>query len=234
MRTVVVIPAFNEEASLPAVIADIPKGLADAVIVVDNASVDGTARIARERGARVVREDRRGYGSACLAGLAEAATLEPEVIVFLDADHSDHPEEMPRLLEPIHERGFDLVIGSRVLGRREPWALLPQARAGNLLAVTLIRWLYGFRYTDLGPFRAVRWSTLERIGMQDTGFGWTVEMQVRALQEGVKVTEVPVSYRRRVGTSKISGTVRGTLAAGRGILGTIARLHGRGPRRPRV
>ena len=229
MRTIVVIPAFNEQASLPAVLAEIPGGLVDEVIVVDNASDDGTAGAARRGGARVVREERRGYGSACLAGLAEAARLGPDVVVFLDADHSDHPSEMPLLLGPIRERGFDMVIGSRVLGRREPGALLPQARAGNLVAVTLIRWLFGFRYTDLGPFRAVRWSALQRMGMQDTGFGWTVEMQVRALQEGLSVLEVPVSYRRRRGTSKITGTLRGTLGAAKGILGTIARLHRKGP-----
>jgi hypothetical protein len=229
MRTVVVIPALDEAASLPAVLADIPAGLVDEVIVVDNGSQDGTAEAARRGGATVVREDRRGYGSACLAGIAAAAGRRPGAIVFLDADHSDDPREMPRLLAPIRDGGFDLVIGSRVLGRSEPGALPPQARAGNRIAVALIRWLFGFRYTDLGPFRAVRFSALERLRMSDRGFGWTVEMQVRAVQEGLRVAEVPVSYRRRKGRSKISGTLRGSLGAGRGILGTIGRLYLRSP-----
>lgn len=225
MRTVVIIPACNEERSLPLVLAAIPPGCADAILVVDNGSADGTAAAAQRAGARVVAEPRRGYGSACLAGIAAAESLEPEIAVFLDADHSDHPEEMPRLLEPILSGRFDLVIGSRALGTRERGALLPQARAGNLLAVALIRLLYGHRYTDLGPFRAIRWRSLKALGMRDTGFGWTVEMQVRALRSGLRVTEVPVSYRRRVGISKITGTVRGTLLAGKGILGTIFRLR---------
>lgn len=225
VHVVVIIPAYNEETSLPLVLAELPRERVGAVIVVDNGSEDDTAVVARRGGARVVREDRRGYGRACLAGLAAAAELTPEIVAFVDGDHSDHPDELPRLLEPIEAGTADLVIGSRVLGRREPGALLPQARAGNLVAVSLIRWLYGFRYTDLGPFRAVRHDALERLRMRDTGFGWTVEMQVRALQEGLRVREVPVSYRRRVGTSKITGTLRGTVGAGRGILGTIHRLH---------
>jgi hypothetical protein len=171
---------------------------------------------------RLVREPRRGYGSACLAGLAALALSPPEVVVFLDGDYSDHPEELPGLLEPI-QKGYDLVIGSRTLGRAEQGALLPQARFGNRLACALIRLLYGFRYTDLGPFRAIRWEALQRIAMEDTGFGWTCEMQVKALRRGLRVTEVPVSYRRRVGVSKITGTVSGTLRAGWKILWTIGR-----------
>jgi glycosyltransferase involved in cell wall biosynthesis len=225
VHVVVIIPAYNEGASLPLVLAELPRRRVGTVIVVDNGSEDDTAAVARRGGARVVREERRGYGRACLAGLAAAAELRPEIVAFLDGDHSDHPEELPRLLAPIEAGEADLVIGSRVRGRREPGALLPQARAGNLVAVILIRWLYGFRYTDLGPFRAIRWAALERLRMRDTGFGWTVEMQVRALQEGLRVREVPVGYRRRVGTSKITGTLRGTVGAGRGILGTIHRLH---------
>jgi glycosyltransferase involved in cell wall biosynthesis len=229
MRSVVVIPAFNEEAALPRVLAAVPRETAEAVIVVDNGSADGTAAAARRAGALVVAEPRRGYGRACLAGIAAAAALRPEALVFLDADHSDVPEEMPRLVAPIASGAFDLVIGSRVLGSREPGALLPQARAGNLLAVHLIRWLYGWRYTDLGPFRAIRWDSLVALGMRDTGFGWTVEMQVRAVLQGLRITEVPVSYRRRVGTSKITGTVRGTVLAGRAILGTILALRRAAP-----
>jgi glycosyltransferase involved in cell wall biosynthesis len=218
----VVIPVFNERRSLPLVVADLPRDFVQEVIVVDNGSTDGTDSIARDLPVRLVREPRRGYGSACLAGLAALAPAPPEIVVFLDGDYSDHPEELPRLLEPLG-RGYDLVIGSRMLGHAEPGALLPQARFGNRLACALIRLLYGHRYTDLGPFRAVRWGALQRIGMQDTSFGWTCEMQVKALRKGLRVTEVPVSYRRRVGVSKITGTVSGTLRAGWKILWTIGR-----------
>ena len=227
---------FNERESLPLVVGDIPAGLAGEVVVVDNGSTDGTDLVAQRLPVRLVREERRGYGSACLAGVAALEASRPEVIVFLDGDYSDHPEEMPRLLEAIGA-GADLVIGSRALGEREPGALLPQARFGNLLACFLIRLLYGHRYSDLGPFRAIRWDAYRRLGMRDTNFGWTCEMQVKALRAGLRVAEVPVSYRRRVGVSKITGTVSGTLAAGYKILWTIARYgfsFGFGtPRRPR-
>ena len=227
---------FNERESLPLVVGDIPRDLAGEIVVVDNGSTDGTDLVAQRLPVRLVREERRGYGSACLAGVAALEASRPEVIVFLDGDYSDHPEEMPRLLEAI-DAGADLVIGSRALGEREPGALLPQARFGNLLACFLIRLLYGHRYTDLGPFRAIRWDAYRRLGMRDTNFGWTCEMQVKALRAGLRVAEVPVSYRRRVGVSKITGTVSGTLAAGYKILWTIARYgfsFGFGtPRRPR-
>jgi glycosyltransferase involved in cell wall biosynthesis len=224
----IVIPVFNERDSLPLVVGAIPEALAKDVVVVDNGSTDGTAEIARGLPVRVVREERRGYGSACLAGVAALADRPPDVIVFLDGDFSDHSEEMPRLLEAI-DAGADLVIGSRVRGRREPGALLPQARLGNALACALIRWLFGHRYTDLGPFRAIRRDAYERLGMKDPDFGWTCEMQVKALQAGLRVAEVPVSYRRRVGVSKITGTLRGTLRAGGKILWTIFQArYGRG------
>jgi len=168
-----------------------------------------------------VREERRGYGSACLAGVAALAADPPDAIVFLDGDYSDHPEEMRGLLAALEHA--DLVIGSRALGVRERGALLPQARFGNLLACFLIRVLMGHRYTDLGPFRAIRWNAYQRIGMQDTNFGWTCEMQVKAVREGLRIAEVPVSYRRRVGVSKITGTLAGTLRAGYKILWTIGR-----------
>jgi glycosyltransferase involved in cell wall biosynthesis len=226
LRASVIIPVFNERDSLSLVVGDIPAGLVSEIVVVDNGSTDGTDRIARGLPVRLVREPRRGYGSACLAGLAALEESPPDVVVFLDGDYSDHPEEMPRLLSAI-DRGADLVVGSRTFGRREPGALLPQARLGNLLACALIRLLYGHRYTDLGPFRAIRWEACRRLGMRDAGFGWTCEMQVKALREGLRVAEVPVSYRRRVGVSKITGTLSGTLRAGWKILWTIARnAHG--------
>ncbi len=220
----VLIPAWNEEASLPLVLAAIPRPTVRRVVVADNNSRDGTARVAREGGAVVVPATVQGYGSACLAGLDHLrANDPPEVVVFLDADYSDHPEELPQVVAPILDGDADLVIGSRVLGRRERGAMLPQARAGNLVACTLIRLLYRHRYTDLGPFRAVRWRSLERLGMRDPDFGWTAEMQVKALRHGLRVVEVPVSYRRRVGVSKITGTVRGTVLAGYKILWTVFR-----------
>lgn len=220
----VVIPALNEERSLPLVLADLPRPPVRRVVVADNGSVDATARVAREGGAEVVDAPRRGYGSACLAGLDHLRrTGPPDVVVFVDADWSDHPEELPGLVAPILAGEADLVIGSRILGSREPGALLPQARAGNLVACGLIRLLYGHRFTDLGPFRAIRWEALERLGMADPNFGWTAEMQVKALRKGLRCAEVPVSYRRRVGVSKITGTVSGTVRAGYKILWTVLR-----------
>ncbi len=220
----VVTPVFNEAGSLPLVLADVPRPPVRRVVVADNNSTDGSAAVARAHGAVVVPAPVQGYGSACLAGLAHLrANDPPDVVVFLDADYSDHPEELPRVVEPILRGAADLVIGSRALGEREPGALLPQARAGNLVACLLIRLLYRHRYTDLGPFRAVTWEALERLGMRDPDFGWTAEMQVKALRHGLRVTEVPVSYRRRVGVSKITGTVKGTLRAGYKILWTVMR-----------
>lgn len=223
-RIDVVIPALNEEASLPLVLAALPRPPVRRVVVADNGSQDGTARVAREGGALVVPAERRGYGSACLVGLDYLRHHDPpDIVVFVDADFSDHPDELPRLVAPILAGEADLAIGSRVLGERELGALLPQARAGNLIACLLIRLLYGHRYTDLGPFRAVRWDALERLGMSDPNFGWTAELQVKALRHGLRVTEVPVSYRRRVGVSKITGTVSGTIRAGYKILWTVLR-----------
>ena len=229
----VVIPALDEEESLPLVLADLApllgtgaqgaEPLLRRVVVADNGSTDDTAGVARRGGATVVPAPHPGYGSACLAGLGHLAADPPEVVVFLDADYSDHPDELPRVVAPILDGRADLVIGSRVLGEREPGALLPQARAGNLVACLLIRLLYRHRFTDLGPFRAIRWQALERLRMADPDFGWTAEMQVKALRRGLEVTEVPVSYRRRVGVSKITGTIRGTVLAGYKILWTVFR-----------
>ncbi|HMA19007.1 MAG TPA: glycosyltransferase family 2 protein [Thermoanaerobaculia bacterium] len=222
MRAAVIIPVFNERESLPLVLADLPRDHVSEIIVVDNGSTDGTSSVVRDSAVTTVREERRGYGSACLAGIAALESSRPDVVVFLDGDYSDHPEELPRLLDGI-EQGADLVIGSRTLGSREPGALLPQARFGNALACSLIRLLLRHRYTDLGPFRAIRWEALQRLEMADRDFGWTVEMQVKAVIEGLRIAEIPVSYRRRVGVSKITGTLSGTLRAGSKILRTIAR-----------
>ena len=220
----VVIPAFNEDASLPLVLRDLPASLVRRVVVADNNSRDRTAAVARAGGAEVVAATRQGYGSACLAALEHLRrTGPPEVVVFVDADYSDHPDELPTLVAPLLAREADLVIGSRALGDCEPGALLPQARYGNWLACWMIRLLYHHRYTDLGPFRAASWTALESLGMRDPNFGWTAEMQVKALRRGLRVVEVPVSYRRRIGVSKITGTISGTIRAGYKILGTILR-----------
>ncbi len=228
-RVAVLIPALDEEQALPLVLADLPRRPLSSVVVVDNGSRDRTAEVARQAGADVVSEPRRGYGRACLAGIAwltRGTGLEPplrgeDVIVFLDADHSDHPEDLERVLAPVLSGRAELSIGSRILGGAGLDALLPQARFGNRLACVLMRLLFGVRYTDLGPFRGIRVSALERLGMRDTGFGWTIEMQLKAASAGLRVTEVPVRYRRRIGRSKITGTVRGTLSAGAKILGWI-------------
>ena len=219
----VVIPALDEEEALPHVLAAIPEGAVRRVVVADNGSRDRTAEVAREAGAEVVREPRRGYGAACLKALAHLRHDPPDVVVFLDGDHSDHPEELPRLLAPIERGEADLVVGSRALGRAERGALTPQQRVGNAIACVALRLVYGARYTDLGPFRAIRWEALERQGMVDLDYGWTVEMQIKAARRRVAHAEVPVSYRRRIGVSKVSGTLRGTLGASRKILWVLAR-----------
>ena len=220
MRIVVIIPALDEERSLPYVLADMPP-LVEEVVVVDNGSRDHTAQVARAGGARVVSEPRSGYGRACLTGMAALASHPPDIVVFVDGDYSDRPEEMIALLDPILAGRADLVIGSRVLGKREAGALAPHARWGNWLATRLIRLLYGARFTDLGPFRAIRYPTLLALGMRDGDYGWTAEMQARAARAGAVAVEVPVSYHRRIGKSKISGTVRGTILAGWKIITTI-------------
>jgi hypothetical protein len=225
-------PALDEERALPLVLADLehlqrstPQPLLAEIVVVDNGSRDRTPDIAARAGATVLREPRRGYGAACLRALRYLHDDPPAVVVFMDADHSDHAEDIPALLGPVLAGAYDLVIGSRTRGRSERGALLPQARFGNWLATGLIRARYGHRYTDLGPFRAVRWRTLEQMDLTDPDFGWTVEMQVRALQIGARVTEVPVRYRRRVGRSKVSGTLGGSVRAGVKILATLWRLR---------
>ena len=219
-----IIPALDEELALGNLLDALPRGLFARVIVADNGSTDRTAAVARAHGAEVVSEPRRGYGRACLAGLA-ALDETTEIVAFMDADGSDVPEEARQLVGPIAAGEADLVIGSRALGEAEPGSLRLAQRWGNRIAVGLMAVLYGYRYTDLGPFRAIRRASLEKLGMRDTDFGWTVEMQVKALLRGLRVQEVPVSYRRRSGRSKISGTVSGTLRAGTKILWTIFRLR---------
>jgi len=219
----VVIPALNEESSIGQVLADIPWDLVRRVVVADNGSTDATASVAREAGAIVVAAPRRGYGSACLAGLDELRLDPPDICVFLDGDYSDHPEQLSEVIAPIVEGRAELVIGSRTLGEHEAGALLPQAVFGNWLACALIRALYGATFTDLGPFRAIRWEALEQLRMEDTNFGWTVEMQVKAARQRMRSVEVPVRYRKRVGVSKVTGTLKGTVMAGYKILWTIYR-----------
>ena len=223
MQVLVIIPAFNEAEAISRVIGDIPDGLVDEIVVVNNASTDATERNARAAGATVLREPRPGYGWACLRGIAYARRRQPDLVVFLDGDYSDHPEEMTRLIEPIRHGEADFVVGSRMRGQREPGALPPQALLGNRLACWLMRVLWGAQFTDLGPFRAIRFDDLLALDMQDKTFGWTVEMQIKAVRSGLRCKEVPVSYRRRVGVSKITGTVAGTLKASAKILYTIAR-----------
>lgn len=222
----VIIPAFNEEKSIAKVLDDLPQNMIRHVVVCDNASTDLTGKVAAQGGAVVVRETRKGYGSACLRAMKHIASLttSPDIIVFLDADYSDHPEELAKLVSPIIEDDMDLVIGSRALGNLERGAMAPQQIFGNWLATHLIRWLYHYDFTDLGPFRAIRYDKLLMLEMNDPDFGWTVEMQVKAAKVGLKCTEVPVSYRHRIGISKVSGTVKGTIMAGYKILWTIFKL----------
>jgi glycosyltransferase involved in cell wall biosynthesis len=216
LRIAVIIPALNEVQSLPHVLRSIDRTLVDRIVVGDNGSSDGTAEAARREGATVVVEARRGYGSACQR--AVAAAHDADVLVFLDADGSEDPAEVSRLVDPIAKGVADLVIGSRV-SRAEPGALTPVQRFGNTLACALIRWFWGVPFTDLGPFRAIRRSVYEELHMQDPDFGWTVEMQVKAAQRRLRTLEIPVAYRRRrLGVSKVSGTLGGSVRAGHRIL----------------
>ncbi len=226
-----IIPALNEEASIGGVLdalADESRRLGLSVsrtIVVDNGSRDATARVASTHAAEVVREPRRGYGSACLAGIA-ALPPDAQIVVFLDADGSDDLADLAALLQPILADDADFVLGSRALGTSQPGALTPHQRFGNWLATRLMRLLFGAAYTDLGPFRIIRRDSLSRLGMRDTNFGWTIEMQIRAHQKGLRVREVPVGYRRRAaGRSKVSGSLRGSVLAGAKILWTLFRFR---------
>lgn len=222
-NVVVIIPAFNEENSVAKVINDIPKNIIDKIIVVNNNSNDLTKVNARNAGAIVLDEPTQGYGNACLKGISYAKELliEPDIIVFIDADYSDYPEEIEQLIAPILNKDYDMVIGSRALGKREKGSMTPQQIFGNWLATTLIKMFYKVSYTDLGPFRAIRFNKLIEIDMKDKTYGWTVEMQLKAAKYKLKICEIPVRYRVRIGHSKVSGTVKGTIGAGYKIITTI-------------
>jgi hypothetical protein len=220
---VVIIPAWNEAPSIGHVVSEIPMDAVRDVIVVDNGSNDDTGAVARSAGATVLREDRPGYGWACMRGISHLASDPPDIVVFMDGDYSDYPEELPSVAGPIAAGVADLVIGSRTTGNRERGALLPQALAGNLLACAVIRLVSGVRFTDLGPFRAIRYDDLLALDMQEMRYGWTVEMQIKAVKRGLRCAEVPVSYRKRVGRSKVTGTVSGTVKASVRILWVLAR-----------
>ncbi|MEM7549038.1 MAG: glycosyltransferase family 2 protein [Bacteroidota bacterium] len=219
----VIIPAFNEENSVGKVVKSIPKRLVRDIVVVNNASTDETEFAAVKEGAVVLREPIPGYGRACLKGIEylNSKTPTPDIVVFIDADFSDYPEEMNELVEPIISDGVDLVIGSRALGNREKGSMTPQQVFGNWLATALLKLLYNINFTDLGPFRAIRFDRLNQLQMHDKTYGWTVEMQAKAAKHKFNTIEVPVKYRRRIGKSKISGTVKGTVLAGYKIINTI-------------
>ncbi|WP_276366983.1 glycosyltransferase family 2 protein [Chryseolinea sp. H1M3-3] len=219
----VIIPAFNEENGIGQVIAEIPKEIVHEIIVVNNASTDNTEHIAQKAGATVLREPIPGYGRACLRGIDYLikSKSHPDIVIFLDADHSDYPEEIPQLINPILANNVDLVIGSRALGNKEKGSMTTQQIFGNWLATRLLKLFYKVRFTDLGPFRAIKFRSLVALDMQDKTYGWTVEMQLKAAKKKMKCMEVPVRYRKRIGFSKISGTIKGTVMAGYKIIGTI-------------
>jgi glycosyltransferase involved in cell wall biosynthesis len=222
----VIIPAFNEEHSINKVIRDIPRDIVRDIIVCNNNSSDKTHEVAEEAGATVLLAERKGYGSACLKGMEYIAgkEIKPDIIVFLDGDYSDYPQEMHKLIEPIKKENYDMVIGSRALGNMERGSMQVQQIFGNWLATKLIRLIYGYKFTDLGPFRAIKYEALLSLNMVDKDFGWTVEMQVKAAKNRLRCTERAVSYRRRIGVSKVSGTLKGTILAGHKILWTIFKL----------
>lgn len=215
----VVIPAFNEAKSIALVLRDLPN-MVDEVVVVDNKSTDGTTDEAEKAGATVLFEAQKGYGYACLKGIAYLAqkAKPKDIVVFLDGDYSDYPEELEQLIDPILKNEALFSLGTRVTPQLEKKALTPQQRFGNALATQLMKLFYGSRFTDLGPFRAIEWETLEGLKMSDKTYGWTVEMQLKVLKKNIPYAEIPVRYRPRIGVSKVSGTLRGTLMAGYKIL----------------
>jgi glycosyltransferase involved in cell wall biosynthesis len=219
----VIIPAFNEENAIGNVLDEIPRQLIEKIVVVNNNSTDKTAEVALKHGATVLDEKRPGYGRACLMGIDyfKNQSIQPEIIVFLDGDYSDFPEEIGKLIQPILDKKADMVIGSRALGNRELGSMTIPQIFGNWLATRLISLFYNVKFTDLGPFRVITWEALMALNMQDKTYGWTVEMQVKAAKMGLKSVEIPVNYRNRIGVSKVSGTVKGTILAGYKILTTI-------------
>ncbi len=223
----VIIPAFNEENSVGKVVNDIPKKWVKEIIVANNNSNDLTPINARNAGAIVVDEPVQGYGNACLKGMAYLVehNITPDIVVFLDADYSDFPEELIELVQPIINDNVDMVIGSRALGDKEKSSMTPQQIFGNWLATFLIKHLYKVEFTDLGPFRAIKYDSLLKLDMKDKTYGWTVEMQVKAAKQNMKCTELPVSYRVRIGKSKVSGTLKGTIMAGYKIITTIFKYY---------
>lgn len=223
----VVIPVLNEEKSISRVIEEIPRSDVRHIIVCDNGSTDGTAARALASGAIVVSAPVRGYGSACLKGLAYIAegTPPPDAVAFMDGDYSDYPEELSDMIRLMTDQNVDLVLGARNLRKREKGSLTPQQVFGNWLATRLIRWLYGVAFHDLGPFRLIRYDALLMLQMRDTNYGWTVEMQAKAAKLGLECREIPVRYRKRIGTSKVSGTVKGSILAGYKIVWTIFSLR---------
>ncbi len=222
----VIIPAFNEEHSIGKVVKAIPAEWVREIIVCNNNSTDNTVQVAQASGATVVDAKQKGYGSACLKGMDYISQKKklPEIIVFLDGDFSDHPEQLPDLVHPILNADMHLVIGSRALGKLEKGSMTIPQIFGNWLATTLIKKIYNYSFTDLGPFRAIRYDKLMELQMEDPNFGWTVEMQVKAAKLGMNCTEIPVDYRQRIGVSKVSGTIKGTILAGYKILWTIFKL----------
>ncbi|MDX1699934.1 MAG: glycosyltransferase family 2 protein [Melioribacteraceae bacterium] len=221
MRTAAIIPAYNEEKSISKVIKSLPQDLITEVIVVNNNSTDRTAEIAQNEGATVLFESFQGYGASCLNGIEYCNAKGYEIILFIDGDFSDYPEEAEKLITPILKNGYDFVLGSRRLGKREKGALPIQSQIGSIIAGILINFFWKFKYTDLGPFRAIKVSSLNDMNMQDKWYGWTVEMQIKAAGAKLRILEVPVSYRVRIGKSKVTGTIKGTVMASVIILSTI-------------
>ena len=220
----IIIPALNEENSIGQVINSLPK-IYYQLIVVDNGSNDSTRKIAKKNGAIVLIEKNRGYGNACIKGIQFLKKTPPDIVVFLDGDFSDFPQEIKKIIKPIEQKKVDFVIGSRIKSLREKGSMTPQQIFGNKLACFLLKLIYGGKFTDLGPFRAIKWDTLMDLNMIDKTYGWTIEMQLKVLRKKISYTETPVRYRRRIGNSKISGTLKGSLLAGIKIIGWIVKYY---------